>query len=140
MTKSPSVRSGEVARRAPRAVVEPGHDRCRWCRHVLARREGPGRPREFCSQRCRQWDWVSRQRAVELNLSENELVMTRAELDDLKDRLYVLECAVTDARHDLQAPRHTVKSLRELLEWVLESAESLQSQDEPGSLIFPLRP
>ena len=103
---------------------EQGTDRrCRWCRHVLPPGSGPGRPREFCSQRCRQWDWVSRQRAADLALSENELVMTRDELDKLKDQIYVLHCAVNDARTDLAAGRHTKDTLRDILNWLLEAAE-----------------
>lgn len=97
--------------------------RCRWCRHQLPNRSGPGRPAEFCSQRCRQWDWVSRQRAADLELSENELVMARDELDELKDQIYVLHCAVMDAKADLAKGRHTAQSLRDILEWVLEAAE-----------------
>ena len=72
------------------ADQESGVRRCRWCRRALPERSGPGRPREFCSQRCRQWDWVARQRAAELELSENELVVARDELDRLHDELYVL--------------------------------------------------
>lgn len=117
-----------------------GDRRCRWCRITLPPAAGPGRPREFCSQRCRQWDWVSRQRAEELNLSENELVVARAELDDLKDRLYVLQCAVDDARRDLSAPRHTVKSLTEILEWVIEAAEAVTSTDLRAGLGSYIRP
>ena len=75
--------------------------RCRWCRRVLPERGGRGRPREFCSARCRQWDWVARQRASELELSEGELVITRAALDELHDDLYVLACAVDDVERDL---------------------------------------
>lgn len=114
--------------------------RCRWCRITLPSSDGPGRPREFCSQRCRQWDWVSRQRAEELHLSENELVVTRGELDDLKDRLYVLQCAVEDARRDLAAPRHTVKSMRETLEWVLEAADAVHVGDLRSGLGSTIRP
>lgn len=97
--------------------------RCRWCRHALPGRDGPGRRKEFCSQRCRQWDWVSRQRASELELSENELVMTREELDSLKDQIYVLHCALADARNDLSKPRHTKETIREILDWVMDAAE-----------------
>ena len=75
--------------------------RCRWCRRALPEQQGRGRPRVFCSQRCRQWDWVSRQRAEELALSEGELVVTKASLDELHDELYVLACAVDDADDDL---------------------------------------
>lgn len=110
--------------------------RCRWCRHVLAERTGPGRRQEFCSQRCRQWDWVARQRAADLQLSENELIMTRDELDTLKDQMYVLHCAVLDARQDLSHGKHTKDSLLELLNWVLEAAEPVAA----ASLAPSLRP
>ena len=99
--------------------------RCRWCRHVLAAATGPGRPKEFCSQRCRQWDWVSRQRASELALSENELVMTRDELDALKDQIYVLHCALNDVQTDLASPRQSKESLLEMLGWLIQAAEPI---------------
>lgn len=89
----------------------------------MTRSDGPGRPKKFCSQKCRQWDWVSRQRAAELELSENELVVARTELDELKDLVFVLQCAVQDVRNDLTTSRHTQQSLRELLEWLLDAAE-----------------
>lgn len=113
-----------------------GEDRrCRWCRHVLASQDGPGRRREFCSQRCRQWDWVARQRATDLQLSENELVMTRDELDSLKDQIYVLHCALTDARRDLENPRHTKDSLREILDWLMEAAEPVAAASLNPSVV-----
>ena len=54
----------------------------------------------FCSQACRQWDWVGRQRARELQLNEDELIITKAELDQLHDELFVLACAVDDVERD----------------------------------------
>lgn len=108
--------------------------RCRWCRHNLPDRTGPGRPAEFCSQRCRQWDWVSRQRSAELALSENELVVTRDELDALKDQIYVLHCALVDARADLSKGRQTAQSLREILDWVIEAAEPVAATSLAPSL------
>lgn len=110
----------------------PGEQRCRWCRIVLPALQGPGRPRTFCSQRCRQWDWVSRQRSRELALSEGELVMARSELESLHDDLYVLSCAVVDTQRDLAelvgrdglAP----DECRRALLWLLEAAEPLASR------------
>ncbi|MFM7755135.1 MAG: hypothetical protein ACKO84_00060 [Actinomycetota bacterium] len=105
-----------------------GHDgeaRCRWCRRVVPARPGPGRPREFCNQACRQWDWVGRQRARELKISENELVVTRRQLEALYDDLYVLACAVADTDLELSAGRPTVKSLQEALQWLLDAARPL---------------
>jgi hypothetical protein len=96
----------------------------------LPERTGPGRPREFCSQRCRQWDWVSRQRADELQLSDGELVMLRDELDELHDALYVLACAVDDTDRDLAAPgQRTVRELAETLQWLLDAARPLRDRE-----------
>ncbi len=119
MTKQPD-REGE----------QEGKGHCRWCRRTLPERKGPGRPREFCSQRCRQWDWVSRQRAHELQLSDGELVILRRELDDLHDALYVLACAVDDTERDLAAlGAPTLRGLQETLEWLLDAARPLRDRE-----------
>jgi len=108
--------------------------RCRWCRRVLPERTGRGRPRQFCSQRCRQWDWVSRQRARELELSEGELVVARSMLDELHDQLYVLACAVDDAERDLETAGPAAKpaELRQILDWLLEAARPLRDREVPA--------
>jgi len=105
--------------------------RCRWCRRVLPERSGPGRPRQFCSQRCRQWEWVSRQRADELELSENELVIARDQLDALHDDLYVLACAVGDAEADLEAAgvRPSVRELKMIVQGLLDAAKPLRQRE-----------
>lgn len=117
MTKSAGGSQGRAA--------EPFVARCRWCRVALPARQGPGRPRAFCSQGCRQWDWVSRQRARELALSDGELVMARAELDTLHDDLFVLSCAVADTQRDLAGSRLSSAELQDALRWLLEAAEPL---------------
>lgn len=111
-----------------------GDRRCRWCRRVLPSRSGPGRPREFCSQTCRQWDWVSRQRSRELRISEDELVIARAELERLHDDLYVLACAVDDTERDLAelGARPTTKELHEILDWLLDAARPLRTRQVPA--------
>jgi hypothetical protein len=97
---------------------------------VLPERTGPGRRREFCSQRCRQWDWVGRQRARELQISEDELVIARAELDALHDDLFVLACAVEDTERDVAAlgARPTAREVREILDWLLDAAKPLRDR------------
>jgi hypothetical protein len=97
--------------------------KCLWCRVALRQPTGAGRPRRFCSQACRQWDWVTRQRSRELNLSEHELVITRSHLDDLRDRIYVLACAIEDVEEDLRPDIDpTTRDYRSALAWVLEAA------------------
>ena len=85
---------------------------------------------EFCSARCRQWEWVSRQRARELELSDGELVIARAALDELHDDLYVLACAIDDVERDLEADGGTPKpaDVRRALDWLLDAARPLRDR------------
>jgi hypothetical protein len=80
---------------------------------------------------------VSRQRAQELQLSEGELVIARAEVDALHDDLYVLACAVDDVTEDLGAmnARPTVKGLSDTIEYLLQAAKPLRDRalSAPGS-------
>src|SRR3954453_5778087 len=108
--------------------------RCRWCRRVLPPSAKTGRKREFCRQSCRQWDWVARQRARELELSETDLVVARGELDALRDDLYVLACAVDDVHKDLEAPgKRTERELREAIDWLLDAAAPLRDREIANS-------
>ena len=106
--------------------------RCRWCRRVLPAQK-MGRPRQFCSQSCRQWDWVGRQRARELQLNENDLIITKAELDRLHDELFVLACAVDDVDRDLvsagKAPG--AREVKAMLTWLLEAARPIRDRELP---------
>ena len=54
-------------------------------------------------------------------MAEHELVITRAELDDLRDKLYVLECAIADVRQDVADG----EDLAQALTWILDAAEPL---------------
>jgi len=69
---------------------------------------------------------VTRQRSRELNLSEHELVVTRDALDSLKDRIYVLACAVEDVEYDLRPDADpTARDCAAALDWILEAARPL---------------
>ena len=104
--------------------------RCQWCRSPISQRSGAGRPRRFCCQSCRQWDWVARQRASELSLSEDELVIARKELDALRDQVYVLRCAIADVEADLDpAVDPTTRDFKAALKWLLQAAKPL-AQDQ----------
>ncbi len=112
------------------ASTDEQRSRCKWCRRVLPPQK-LGRPREFCSQACRQWHWVGKQRAAELQLNETELIVAKDELDQLHDELYVLACAVNDAEKDLVAAgaSPTVRELQELIGWLLEAARPLRDRE-----------
>jgi hypothetical protein len=77
----------------------------------------------YCKQSCRQRDYEARQRTAELGLGEHELVITREELESIRDRLFVLERTVEDAEVDLQQPEaRRAKELRRIMEYVLDTA------------------
>jgi hypothetical protein len=96
---------------------------CRWCGRKFAGTNGAGRPRLYCKQSCRQRDYETRRRALELGLGEHELVVTRTELESIRDRLFVLEETLKDAQRDLRQPEaRRAKELRRVLEYVLDTA------------------
>jgi hypothetical protein len=77
----------------------------------------------YCKRACRQRDYEARQRAAALGLGEHELVVTRAELESLRDRLYVLEHTIRDADADLAQPEaRRTKELRRILGYLLVAA------------------
>jgi hypothetical protein len=98
--------------------------RCGWCSRVLPARDGPGRPRVFCRQACRQASFVAGRRRTELGLSEAELIVARQSLDELRDKLYVLEAAIEDVERDL-AEAEGEREVREALDWILAAARPL---------------
>ncbi len=73
---------------------------------------------------------MARHRAAELELSENELVVARSELDALHDELYVLACAVEDVERDLAGARAPGKGeLADALAWLLDAARPLRDRE-----------
>ena len=74
---------------------------------------------------------MSRQRARDLELSENELVIARDELDRLHDDLYVLACAVDDAERDIGAlgAKASARELAGTLNWLLSAARPLRDRE-----------
>jgi len=108
------------------SVSKPvGERRCRWCGRAFAVAAGPGRPAEFCRRSCRQREYEARRRSNELGLGEAELVIARAELEQLRDALYVLEAAVEDVDRDLAAAGDDPEEVRRALDWLLQAARPL---------------
>ncbi len=57
-----------------------------------------GRPRLYCGQACRQRAYEQRNATAKAGLSGDVVLVTRAELDGLQDRLYQLRCALEDVQ------------------------------------------
>jgi hypothetical protein len=103
----------------------PSVRRCRWCARPFTVAAGPGRPRLYCRRSCRQRDYEARRQAEDLGLGDARLVVARAELDALHDRLYELEAAIEDVDRDLAATTPGEDDYREALDWVLQAARPL---------------
>jgi hypothetical protein len=102
----------------------PRSRRCRWCGRAIEPAPGPGRPPDYCRPSHRQRDYESRRRSAEVGLSETELVVTRQALDDLRDQVYMLACAMEDVGRDL-AEDDSPDVVRRSLDWLLEAARPL---------------
>ncbi len=107
------------ARPASRARRAQGEERrCGWCRSVLPAQESVGRPRLYCGQACRQRAYEQRSATAKAGLSDDVVLVTRAELDGLQDRLYQLRCAIEDVQTVLSekpTKAELEKSLNELV-------------------------
>ena len=68
-------------------------------------------------------DYEARRRSTELGLSEGELVITREELESVRDRLYVLECAVKDVEADLAERGDDPEDRQRAYDWLLDAAK-----------------
>ena len=71
---------------------------CRWCGRSFAITPGPGRRREFCRRSCRQRAYEARAAGARAQAGPDAIVVSERALADLQDRLWVLECALRDAR------------------------------------------
>lgn len=124
VTVTQSTANGAAGQASPQATTR----RCRWCGRPFDVVAGPGRPREYCRRSCRQRDYEARRRSAELGLGDGQLVVARAELDALHDRLYELEAAIEDVERDLAATDPPgLADYREAIDWLLAVARPLTS-------------
>lgn len=75
--------------------------RCRWCGHVLAVAVGPGRPKLYCRQSCRQRAYELRRRQLAGALRPGEVPITTDDFERLRDGVYRLTSALEDVDLDI---------------------------------------
>lgn len=78
----------------------------------------------YCGQPCRQRAYEQRSTTAKAGLPGDVVVVTRAELDGLQDRLYQLRCALEDVQ-TLLTERPTKAELEKSLADVLRSTGRL---------------
>lgn len=115
-----------VAPERPVAVKDHGAEprRCGWCRRVLPQAGSVGRPRLYCGQACRQRAYEQRAATAKAGLPGDVVLVSRAELDGLQDRLYQLRCALEDVQ-TLLTERPTKAELERSLADLLRSTGRL---------------
>ena len=91
---------------------------------MLPQQGSVGRPRLYCGQACRQRAYEQRAATAKAGLSGDVVLVTRAELDGLQDRLYQLRCALEDVQ-TLLTERPTKAELESSLAEVLRSTGRL---------------
>ncbi|MPQ99673.1 hypothetical protein GB931_17455 [Modestobacter sp. I12A-02628] len=91
---------------------------------MLAVQESVGRPRLYCGQACRQRAYEQRAATAKAGLSADVVLVTRAELDGLQDRLYQLRCAIEDVQ-TLLAEKPTKAELEQSLADLVRSTGRL---------------
>src|SRR4051794_28451387 len=110
-----------------RHVTKPDvMERCRWCGRQFARSPGAGRPRRFCRQGCRQQAHMARKLAASHGLGDDDLIVSRADLEELQGRLYCLQAALEDVTRDLEVSDGP-DEVRDALRWLRENAEPVAS-------------
>ncbi len=81
--------------------MQPIIHRCAWCGARFAPNPGPGRPRRYCKRSHRQRHYEAALTAARHQLGADDVLLRRADLEELRDRLYILESGLADARNDL---------------------------------------
>jgi hypothetical protein len=75
--------------------------RCAWCGVSFPVPTGPGRPPRFCRRSHRQRAYEARTLAARHGLGPDDVLVTRAVFDELRDLLYRIESALQDVDGDL---------------------------------------
>lgn len=105
-------------------VTKDVRNRCRWCGEVFVASAGSGRPRKYCKRSHRQRHYEARQEAERRGLDDGEILIERSKLDELRDRLYVLEAACEDVETDL-GEDESLAGYRSAVEDLLQAARPL---------------
>jgi hypothetical protein len=82
-------------------VTESTKIRCLWCGAVFALSRGPGRPRAYCRPSHRQRSYEARRLAKAHALGREDVLISRSQLEALRDAVYAVEAAMEDVEADL---------------------------------------
>jgi hypothetical protein len=81
-------------------TLSPRVSRCEWCGEEFTLPAGPGRPPKYCRRSHRQRHYEARRLGSRRGLTEDEVILGRADYERLRDEIYRLEAACQDAATD----------------------------------------
>jgi hypothetical protein len=84
-----------------------------------------GRPRVYCKQGCRQQAHIARKLAATRGLERDEVLISRAALEELQGLLYGLQTALEDVDGDLAAADDADHAYREAFDWLRRACRPL---------------
>ena len=84
---------------------------------MLPRSQALGRPRLYCKQGCRQQAHIARKLAASRGLGPDEVLISKAALEELQGLLYGLQTALEDVDGDLSVG-DTDRAYREAFDWL----------------------
>lgn len=64
---------------------------------------------------------MARKLAAAHGLGDDDLIVSRSQIEELQSRVYCLQAAIEDVDRDLAKP-HAPQDVREALDWLLENA------------------
>lgn len=98
-------------------------------------RQGPGRPRQYCRQGCRQQAHLARKLAAAHGLGDADVIVSRSTLEELQSAVYCLQAAIEDVDADLAEAGEDPVEVARALGWLLDNARPLAAlwvEPRPG--------
>jgi len=101
--------------------------RCEWCGGEFAATGGPGRPARYCRRSHRQRAYEARRLATERGIGPDEVLLSRATWERLRDALYRLEAVSEDVAMDVAGSHVTKPDYVEALSYLSAAVADLKS-------------
>lgn len=99
---------------------------CAWCGEPFPKSSGPGRPRRYCRRSHRQRHYEAQLAGERRQIGQDEVLVSRAAWEQLRDALYRLQAATEDVAMDLAQGRPTRGEYLEALVHLTQAVRELQ--------------